>query len=281
VVLIQHSPAKAAPPVQFAGALLPELQEPIERNSALRKDARPVIGRGELGVTSAACEASADRPRPTKAALSMSRDGTLIVPVDSEESGALALGTWPRPALQVITDAWSQTCWRASRATRQWRWRWEADFVRSARFGDEVKYVGTDVVPELLDFARERAARGYSFVLSDGRPAIQMPCGSADMITAFSLFTHLHRSERVSYLREASRVLRPEGQFIFSFLEPWHHRAIFCDTLRLRLRGTLLHHNAFALRQAVRFWAPHYGFRLEQMIPASRLGQTVAVLRKS
>jgi len=66
VVLIQHSPANAAFPGPFAGAELPELQEPIERNAALWNEASPVIGSGEPGVTSVACEASAGLPQASQ-----------------------------------------------------------------------------------------------------------------------------------------------------------------------------------------------------------------------
>jgi hypothetical protein len=57
VVLIQHSPANAALPVPFAGAEFPELHDPIDRNALFKNDASDVIGNGEPGVASVACDA--------------------------------------------------------------------------------------------------------------------------------------------------------------------------------------------------------------------------------
>lgn len=59
VVFHQHSPANAAP-LSLAGAELPLLQLPIERNAALRYVARLDIGNGEPGTgDTVACDASA------------------------------------------------------------------------------------------------------------------------------------------------------------------------------------------------------------------------------
>lgn len=42
---------------------------------------------------------------------------------------------------------------------------------------------------------------------------------SADMVGAFSLFTHLLHEETYIYLEEVHRTLKPSGVLVFSFLE--------------------------------------------------------------
>lgn len=58
-VLAQHSSANGAAPGPFAGAEVPLLHEPSDNSAESRNAASPVIGNGEPGVTSVACEASA------------------------------------------------------------------------------------------------------------------------------------------------------------------------------------------------------------------------------
>ncbi|SDW35082.1 class I SAM-dependent methyltransferase [Lysobacter enzymogenes] len=80
-------------------------------------------------------------------------------------------------------------------------------------------YLGLDVVPELLDYARRVCAReDWTFRLAPGTH-IGEPDASADFIVFFSVFTHLHHEETYRYLRDAARVLRPGGTLVFSFLE--------------------------------------------------------------
>jgi hypothetical protein len=67
-VLIQHSPANAAPLVPFAGATFPLLQDPTESSAAFKNAASDVIGNGEPGVTSVACEANAGEPSISQSA---------------------------------------------------------------------------------------------------------------------------------------------------------------------------------------------------------------------
>ena len=49
--------------------------------------------------------------------------------------------------------------------------------------------------------------------------SIPQETGSADMVSAFSLFTHLLQAESHAYLEEAARILKPGGKVVFSFLE--------------------------------------------------------------
>jgi len=83
-----------------------------------------------------------------------------------------------------------------------------------------LKYMGTDVVPELLEFARKKSGReDWSFKQVD-RIEIPEEDSVADFVVFFSVFTHLTEAESYRYLREAKRVLRKDGTIIVSFLDP-------------------------------------------------------------
>jgi ubiquinone/menaquinone biosynthesis C-methylase UbiE len=71
------------------------------------------------------------------------------------------------------------------------------------------RYLGTDVVPELLDHARERVGRpDWRFALVD-HLVIPEADAAADMVTMFSVLTHLSARRGRRYLAEAVRVIRP------------------------------------------------------------------------
>lgn len=83
----------------------------------------------------------------------------------------------------------------------------------------QLRYLGTDVVPELLRYAEEKAARpDWSFELVDG---LRIPAAdnSADLILFFSVVTHLKPVECRLYLADAVRVARPGGKIIVSYLD--------------------------------------------------------------
>lgn len=166
----------------------------------------------------------------------------------------------------------------------------------------ELRYLGTDVVPDLLDHARALCRRpDWSFVTVGG---ISIPCesSSADFVCFFSVFTHLTHDDTFRYLREAKRVLKPGGRIVFSFLEFQIrcHWAVFQDYVENARPG--YHLNQFMDRHAIEAWARHLGLRVEFIadgdkphIPIAEpltwqdgrvidgsgsLGQSVAVLSK-
>ena len=75
-------------------------------------------------------------------------------------------------------------------------------------------YLGTDIVQALLDYARTKSPRHYRFELHRAL-SIPAPDESADMVCAFSLFTHLLHTESFLYLQDARRVLRLGGLMVF------------------------------------------------------------------
>ena len=83
----------------------------------------------------------------------------------------------------------------------------------------EGKYLGIDVVPQLIDYARSIAGRpDWRFEMAQGL-TIPEADNNADMVCFFSVLTHLLHEESFVYLREAKRVLKPGGKIVLSFLD--------------------------------------------------------------
>lgn len=81
------------------------------------------------------------------------------------------------------------------------------------------KYLGIDVVPGLVAYARKLVARpDWRFEVAEGL-AIPEADQQADMVCFFSVLTHLLHEESFVYLREAKRVLKPGGKIVLSFLD--------------------------------------------------------------
>lgn len=84
----------------------------------------------------------------------------------------------------------------------------------------KLRYLGTDVVPELLEFAREKCGRpDWEFKIVN---TLEIPeqDGVADFVVFFSVFTHLTEKEGYRYLQEARRVLKKSGTIVISYLDP-------------------------------------------------------------
>lgn len=122
-----------------------------------------------------------------------------------------------------------------------------------------VSYVGIDIVQLLLDYAK-RKAPNYEFILHRDL-SIPVPDNSVDMVSAFSLFTHLLHAESYIYLEECSRVLKAGGKVVFSFLEfaePGHW-PVFSDTKAQTKMDTCVHLNSFIERNVIDIWATKLG----------------------
>lgn len=150
-----------------------------------------------------------------------------------------------------------------------------------------ISYVGIDIVQALLDYAKKKAPK-YEFILHR-ELSIPQKDASVDMVSAFSLFTHLLHAESYIYLEECVRVLKPGGRIVFSFLEfaePGHWN-IFVGTKNDTKASTAPHLNTFIERNAIGVWAANLGLVVDQFISGGcpvwtghALGQTAVVLRK-
>jgi ubiquinone/menaquinone biosynthesis C-methylase UbiE len=151
----------------------------------------------------------------------------------------------------------------------------------------DISFTGTDVVGSLLDYAKTKAP-SYNFILHQAL-GIPVPDSSADIVSAFSLFTHLLHAETYLYLEDTLRVLKPGGKLIFSFLEfaEKGHWDVFRSTVEVTRSAGQSHLNTFIERNAIQTWADRLGFEIERFVSggdtawdAAALGQAVVVLRK-
>ena len=125
------------------------------------------------------------------------------------------------------------------------------------------KFVGTDVLPEALEYARKRANRpDWEFVVA-AEPPLPVETGTADWVTFFSVFTHILDEHIYQYLEDAKRMLRPDGRIVFSFLDydvPLHWQFFAGAVADKRPDRTMVR---FLNRPAIEAWAMHLGLSLE------------------
>lgn len=163
------------------------------------------------------------------------------------------------------------------------------------------RVLGTDVVQELLDYARAGCPSSWQFALVEDI-RITFPDNEADVASFFSMFTHLLPEESYCYLLEAQRVVKPGGHIVFSFLEFVDSWPVFKAAYRkIRNGQTNDHLNTFIGRDAIQAWAQHLGMTIvdtraateryiklsspivydngERVDNAAALGQSVCVLR--
>ena len=128
------------------------------------------------------------------------------------------------------------------------------------------RYLGTDIVPSLLEHARVLCDRwDWRFELVDDIVIPEIG-SSADVVCFFSVFTHLLHEDSWRYLCEAHRVLKPGGIAVLSFLEfalpcAW---AVFEQMIEASIRKNRTVHNQFLSRDAIEVWAAHAGFEVAE-----------------
>jgi SAM-dependent methyltransferase len=90
-----------------------------------------------------------------------------------------------------------------------------------------IKYMGIDVVPEMIAFARQKCGRDdWHFAVVEGL-TIPEADESADYVSFFSVITHLSPQDAFRYLTDAKRTLKAGGKIVASFLDrnvKDHHR---------------------------------------------------------
>lgn len=159
-------------------------------------------------------------------------------------------------------------------------------------------YLGTDISEPLLKrLAQSRNSPRFQFVHVDGL-SIPVEDESVDMVSMFSLLTHLRHEESFLYLRDARRALRKGGTVVFSFLDfsqsSLHHE--FLSAVAAVEAGVLHHVNQFMSRDLIVAWAQILEFEVvaihdgesnyihldepDGSIRFGSLGQSVAVYRR-
>jgi ubiquinone/menaquinone biosynthesis C-methylase UbiE len=146
-----------------------------------------------------------------------------------------------------------------------------------------LRYLGTDVVPDLIEYAVAKCARpDWQFCVVESITIPEQDC-QADIVAFFSVFTHLYPRECFDYLREADRILKPSGQIVVSFLDRaiFHHRSLARHWLfRLvnRILGTGVK-NTLLDRDDLSRWGERLG--LECCFHGTEaVGQVVCVYRR-
>lgn len=165
------------------------------------------------------------------------------------------------------------------------------------------RYLGIDVVPELVGHARRIVGRpDWRFEVAEGLSIPEVDA-AADLVCFFSVFTHLLHEQSYVYLREARRVLRPHGKIVFSFLDftvPPHWDVFEFNIKDLGVGSHPL--NMFISKDAIGSWAEHLKLQVQAIedgdkpfVPLSKpiafesgsvmdtlgtIGQSVCVLQK-
>jgi SAM-dependent methyltransferase len=126
------------------------------------------------------------------------------------------------------------------------------------------KYLGIDIVPELVEYSRNLVKRpDWRFEVAEGLSIPEEDC-KADMVCFFSVFTHLLHEQSYVYLQEAKRVLKPDGKIIFSFLEfaiPSHWTVFESNIRNINTDKHPL--NMFISRDAIEAWALHLNLKVQ------------------
>lgn len=142
------------------------------------------------------------------------------------------------------------------------------------------KYDGIDIVQDLLDYAKKKCPKYFNFILNQD---LKLPTENDyyDYAFAFSVFTHLHQSEILIYLREIHRSLRNKGLFLFSYLDLKiaSNYEIFEATAAAYKDNSLVHLNMFLSKDQIRLLAKKTGFKVIKFDETS-MGQPMVLLKK-
>jgi len=153
--------------------------------------------------------------------------------------------------------------------------------LSQSKFRDTIRYLGIDIVPEMLEFAAEKCRQpDWRFELAL-EPKIPEVDESADMICFMSVFTHLMQEESFLYLREAQRVLKPGGLILASYLDinASEHWKIFEANVNSAEARQSKPMDIFLSQDFLRIWAGKLDLAIVQDEPP-KASQRLCVLRK-
>ena len=138
--------------------------------------------------------------------------------------------------------------------------------ARYLKARNDLRYLGTDVVPELLEVAAAECGRkDWTFAKVDGFE-IPVESGCADIVVCFSVFTNIYPEESFLLVREATRVLHPGGKMLISYfdIEVPAHRKTFLDLVEHQHKR--IDPLVFLSRQYLEFFAGENGFKNLQFV---------------
>jgi cyclopropane fatty-acyl-phospholipid synthase-like methyltransferase len=149
-------------------------------------------------------------------------------------------------------------------------------------------YVGVDISRTMIKRARRRIAAAIprpsarvTLIATDRLPAV-----GANMICAFSVFTHMEHEDAYRVLRSAREVVAPGGKFVFSCWPITHPAAqeYFREQAAHTLDRRWAHQrNVVTSREFMEAIVTMSGWAVEQWYrgdePGVELGQSTAVLR--
>ena len=107
------------------------------------------------------------------------------------------------------------------------------------------RFIGIDISPTYLEQGAERIDRTAPDRacqvewIHQNTPNFPLPDDSVDMMCAFSVFTHMENEDSYHYLKDALRIVRPGGKFIFSCLplDLKYARRIFLEEAAMSLEA--------------------------------------------
>lgn len=147
---------------------------------------------------------------------------------------------------------------------------------------ENLDYLGIDVVDELLDYAKIKCPKNYTF-LKNHTLSIPAKKATFDFAFGFSIFTHLLQTEIKIYSDGILKALKPGGIFVYSFLEFDNHYAVFENSVGAHVAHNKPYPvlNTFLDRNQVLTLAEKSGFEFVKFIePNDGIGQTVVILNK-
>ncbi len=146
---------------------------------------------------------------------------------------------------------------------------------------ETIRYLGIDIVPEMLTFAAAQCRQPRWRFEEVHEPRIPESDGAADMVCFFSVFTHLLEEESFLYLQEARRVLRIGGRVVASYLDIADPKLwpIFEANVQSTRRRQEKPMDIFLSADFFTVWAEKLQFEtVEDRAPAC--GQRTCILRK-
>lgn len=144
----------------------------------------------------------------------------------------------------------------------------------------QVKYIGLDVVSEFLEHAKEITKRqDWEFIKLKSN-TIPLENNSANFCVFFSVFTHLEENIIINYMKEAKRVLRPNGKIIVSFLDSEHEEYqklldfSFWDKIKRKL---FYPKNFIHTKKQIMTFGENNNLELIYMKSPHKIGQAIAI----